>query len=369
MKKLISFIAIPVLLGACAGGPHYVINGKISGADSLTFLLQKREAGRYITLDSAVADKGSFKMKGGPVKYPQMVSLSVKNSRMRTQFFLENSEITIAGKLDSLYDARVTGSKTQDEYKRFIDSGKSLSDKYTKIYNDYQNAYQQGDTASVARLEKEADAVQNEITAHQKDFIKSNPKSFITPSLLAGISYDMEAGELESFITGLDTTVANTPLIKDLKDRVTKLKLVAVGQKAPDFTLNDPEGKPVSLSSKIGPKLLLIDFWASWCGPCRKENPNVVKIYNEFHKKGFDVFGVSLDQKRDDWVKAISDDKLTWTHVSDLQFWSNAAAKLYAINSIPSNLLLDGNGMIIGKNLRGSDLYNKVKETLGTGTK
>ena len=115
---------------------------------------------------------------------------------------------------------------------------------------------------------------------------------------------------------------------------------------------------------KIGPKLLLIDFWAAWCNPCRQENPNVVKVYNEFHKKGFDVLGVSLDQKKEDWVKAIADDKLTWTHVSDLKYWGNDAAKLYAVNSIPSNFLLDDKGIIIARNLRGDDLYKKVKEIL-----
>jgi peroxiredoxin len=143
------------------------------------------------------------------------------------------------------------------------------------------------------------------------------------------------------------------------------MKAVAVGQKAPDFTMNDVDGKPIVLSSKIGSKLLLIDFWAAWCGPCRRENPNVVKVYTEFHKKGFDVFGVSLDREKADWTKAIADDKLTWTHVSDLQYWGNAAAKMYAVNSIPANFLLDEKGTIIGRNLRGEDLYNKVNELLG----
>jgi peroxiredoxin len=129
--------------------------------------------------------------------------------------------------------------------------------------------------------------------------------------------------------------------------------------------MNDTNGNPVSLSSKFGQKLLLVDFWASWCGPCRQENPNVVKVYGKFHDKGFDVFGVSLDQDKENWLKAIADDKLTWTHVSDLQYWNNAAAKLYAVNSIPSNFLLDQNGTIIGRNLRGEDLEKKVSEVLG----
>jgi peroxiredoxin len=130
--------------------------------------------------------------------------------------------------------------------------------------------------------------------------------------------------------------------------------------------MNDVNGNPVALSSKLGTKLLLVDFWAAWCNPCRKENPNVVNVYKEFNKVGFDVYGVSLDQKKEDWVKAIADDNLTWTHVSDLQYWSNAAAKLYAVNSIPANFLLDENGTIIARNLRGEDLRAKVSELLGS---
>jgi peroxiredoxin len=178
------------------------------------------------------------------------------------------------------------------------------------------------------------------------------------------MSYEMEPEELESMINGLDTTIAALPQIKSMKERLVAMKLVSVGQKAPDFTMNDTGGTPVSLSSKLGPKLLLIDFWAAWCNPCRQENPNVVKVFNEFHKKGFDVLGISLDQKKEDWLKAISDDKLAWTHLSDLKYWENTAARLYAVNSIPSNFLVDETGTIIGRNLRGDDLYKKVKEIL-----
>jgi len=165
-------------------------------------------------------------------------------------------------------------------------------------------------------------------------------------------------------INAMDTTISSLPQMETLKGRVAVMKSVAIGQKAPDFTLSDVNGNPVSLYSKVGSKLLLVDFWAAWCGPCRRENPNVVKVYNEFNKKGFDVFGVSLDQEKDAWVKAIADDKLTWTHVSDLQYWNSAAAKLYAVSAIPSNFLLDETGTIIARNVTGDDLYKKVKEVL-----
>jgi peroxiredoxin len=364
MKKLFCLVFIITLIAACSTEPHYVINGSIEGADSVTFLLQKRVDGRMVNLDSALAVRGSFKMKGGSVKYPEMVLLVARDTRMRTSFYLENSEIKITGTLDSLFNAKITGSKTQDEYASFIESNNELSNKYTEIYNQYQVARQNNDTALISKLEKDAEAVEDEMTALEKDFVKNNPSSFVAPSILAQLSYSMEGSEIESYINAMDTAVANTDIIKNLKERVEKMKNVEVGKKAPDFTLNDPEGNPISLYSKLGPKLLLVDFWAAWCGPCRRENPNVVKVYKEFNKKGFDVFGVSLDQKRDDWVRAISDDNLTWTHVSDLQYWNNAAARLYAVNSIPANFLLDENGIIVAKNIREEGLYNKVKEVL-----
>jgi peroxiredoxin len=365
MKKLFLLPLIAIAIAACSSEPHYVINGKINGADSVTFLLQKIEAGKIVTIDSAIAKKGSFTMKGGAIKYPDLVLLTARNTRMRTQFFLENTEMTITGKLDSLYGATITGSKTQDEYKSFVNSLNTFSDKYNTIYNDYQMAEQTGDSAKAALLMKEIEKGEKEMTQMQKDFVKNNPSSFAAPQILSGLTYDMEGSEIETYINAMDTAVANTETIRNLKTRVEKMKAAAIGQKAPDFTLNDPDGNPVSLYSKVGAKLLLVDFWAAWCGPCRQENPNVVKVYNEFNKKGFDVFGVSLDRTKDDWVKAIANDKLTWTHVSDLQYWNSAAAQMYAVSAIPANFLLDEKGVIIGRNLRGEVLYNKVKEVLG----
>jgi peroxiredoxin len=365
MKKLIYFAFIAVLAVACSSQPRYVVKGDVAGSDSITFYLQKREAGKTIKIDSAVSKEGKFTLKGGKVDYPQQIQLVAGKTNKRTSFYLENSEITVKGSLDSLFKAEVTGSKTQDEYKAFIETNKPLSDSYSKTYVQYQAASQAGNTELVAKLEKRADSIQKEMVLLQKAFVKDNPSSYVSPSILQSLSYDMEPQEIENAINAMDTVISNLPQIKSLKERVAVMKSVVIGQKAPDFTLNNPEGTPVALSSKIGAKLLLVDFWAAWCGPCRQENPNVVKVYNEFNKKGFDVFGVSLDQEKEAWVKAISDDKLTWTHVSDLQYWNNAAAKLYAVNAIPANFLLDETGTIIGRNLRGEELYNKVNEVLG----
>lgn len=364
MKNGIVLLLIILVSVSCTSKPHFTINGNITGSDSIMFYLQKRDAGNALTIDSARSVKGNFKMKGGIIDYPQMVQLVAGNTRKRTAFYLENSQITITGSMDSLFNARVTGSKTQDEFNNVLKSYNSLSDKYSLADQEYQAARKAKNEALMTAIEKRADSIQNEITKLQKDYVKTHPASYVTPYILANLSYEMETDELESAINGLDTSIAALPQIKSLKEKVNAQKKVSLGQKAPDFTMSDPEGKPVSLSSKVGPRLLLIDFWASWCTPCRHENPNVVKVFNEYHKKGFDILGVSLDKKKDEWVKAISDDKLAWTHVSDLNYWGNAAARLYAVNSIPSNFLLDDKGVIIGHNLRGEDLYKKVKEIL-----
>ncbi len=365
MKKSLYLLAVIFLIASCSSEPGYVVKGKIEGSDSIMFKLQKRVDGKVVTIDSAISKKGSFVMKAGAVEYPQQIQLVAIETNKRTSFYLENSEITITGTLDSLFKAVITGSKTQDEYQAFVKSNKPLSDAYSKLYSEYTAANQAGNAAKVAELEIVADSIQKEMTALQKNFVKTNTSSYVTPSILGSLSYEMEAGEIEEIINSLDTSIAKVAQIVSLKERVAIMKTVAVGQKAPDFTMNDVNGNAVALSSKFGTKLLLVDFWAAWCGPCRQENPNVVKVWKEFNKKGFDVYGVSLDQTKDAWLKAIADDNLTWTHVSDLQYWQNAAAKQYGVNSIPASFLLDETGTIIARNLRGEALYNKVNELLG----
>ena len=367
MKKTLFLLLVMAVAASCAREPKFTITGSIDGAANETVVLQKRISGGYEVIDSAILENGAFEMTG-TIEYPQMVNLAVRGKRGGLNFYIENSDISIHGHIDSIYMASVSGSQTQaefDEYKAAFDESNA---EMTKIYDRYRQARMEGNTELAASIEKELEDLDAKQTELKKEYIVNNPASYVTPVVLNDISYYLEADEMESLLGKIDTTLNKVQIIKNLQERLIALKSVTTGQKAPDFTLNDADGNPVSLYSKLGgdTKLLLVDFWAAWCGPCRQENPNVVKVWKEFNEKGFDVFGVSLDRNKEDWLKAISDDNLTWTHVSDLKYWDCAPAKLYAVSAIPSNFLLDGEGTIVGHNLRGEALGEKVKEILDT---
>jgi peroxiredoxin len=365
MKKTVILFLVLAVAASCATEPKFRIAGTIDGIDEATILLQKRIPGGYEVIDSVALVNGAFEMTGF-IDYPQLVNLVIRDKRGGLSFYLENSDITIHGHADSLYLASVSGSKTQAEFDAYKAAFDDSNNEMSQLYDRYREARMAGNDTLATRLENAIEALDARQSEIKKEFIINNPASYVTPVVLNELAYGLEAVEMEDLLGRLDTSLNKVVLVVNMKERLVQLKAVSVGQKAPDFTLNDVDGNPVSLYSKLGgdTKLLLVDFWAAWCGPCRQENPNVVKVWKDYNKKGFDVFGVSLDRSKEDWVKAIADDNLTWTHVSDLKYWDCAPAKQYAVNSIPANFLLDSEGVIVGHNLRGEALAAKVKELL-----
>jgi peroxiredoxin len=341
----------------------FTIDGTVSGADSGWVLLKKRSEGKAITADSVQIKEGKFAF-AGKVDMPEVYYLKLKNKDGALPFFVENAAITIKLNADSLEKSVVTGSASQDQFVAYQKEDKVYNDKMEALYGDYMKAKEAKDTVTTKKIDVAFDSLQKAQSDFTKGYILKNGKSVVAAYLAISNAYAFSLDDLKAINKAFDPSIANSDYVKKLAERETILTKVQVGQPAPEFTQNDSTGKPVSLSSFKG-KVVLVDFWAAWCGPCRAENPNVVAAYKKFNSKGFTVLGVSLDTDKAKWEAAIAKDGLTWTHVSDLVGWENAAAKQYGVMSIPANFLLDKEGKIIGASLRGEDLTKKLEEVLG----
>jgi len=247
---------------------------------------------------------------------------------------------------------------------------KPVEDKLNAILKEYQQAApaKKNTPAYQAEIEKRYSSAVNEMTLLLRSFISKHPNSYISLLVLNDLTNPnsgIEVSSLTNLYKSLSESLKKTELGQTLGNRILTTSRTAIGTVAPDFTQNDPDGKPVKLSDFRG-KYVLIDFWASWCGPCRKENPNVVRAYAQFKDKNFEILGVSLDNPnaKNAWLNAIEKDNLTWKQVSDLQGWGNQAARLYGVEGIPQNFLIDPKGVIIAKNLRGEELIKTLSRIL-----
>jgi peroxiredoxin len=363
MKKYLILILSIAVFACTKKETGFNINVKLEGAEG-KILLEQRGSSSWIPVDTADIVEGIAILEG-ITDLPGDYYLSVLGQRPKALIFVENAKMTVVGHADSLNNIVVTGSATHDEYAGLNAQINEITEKYMALYQESRAAIAAGDTAKGREIMDEVEAMYESTNTLREDFVKSHPASYVNPFLLGQIQYGKEVEELEALVNGLDAKLDSIPSIVQLKEQIEKLKKLAVGQIAPDFTQNDVDGNPVRFSDIYSQhELTLLDFWAAWCGPCRAENPNVVAVFNEFNNKGFTVFGVSLDREKDAWQKAIADDKLAWTQVSDLAYWQNEAAQMYSIQSIPSSLLVDKTGKIIAKNKRGDELRAFVAETL-----
>ncbi len=361
MKKLFVLL-LGFALFACSQQKGFKIEVNLEGAEGQV-IMEERGAGEWIAVDTADVVDGVAVLEG-EVAMPGTYYLSVAGQRAKAVIFVENANMKVVGKADSIYAAKVSGSATHDEYNAFNEKMSAKADEYMALYKQAQEAGAAGDTVKADELMSQVREMYEYATVSMpEEFVKNNPASYVSPYLLGRLQNGRTVEELETLVNGLDPKLLEVTEIVTLKEKIENLKKVAVGQIAPDFTQNDADGNPVKFSDIYSKnELTLLDFWASWCGPCRRENPNVVAVFNDYKDQGFSVFGVSLDRDKAAWLKAIEDDNLTWDHVSDLAYWNNAAAKLYVVSGIPHSLLVDKNGKIIAKDKREDELREAVAE-------
>jgi len=362
MRNFLAILVLALAVISCQLAKNeFSIKGSIAGVETGKVYLQKLVDGKPQSIDTADVVGGKFTFTG-KMEMPDIRVLRLNEQDYFASFFLDNASITVIANKDSLRNTKITGSPTQDVFQIYISEMEKLNKDVMALQGKYQNAMSTGNSNEAEKAKIDYQAMIDNNKFYTKNFVKEHSTSVVSAYItLVQLANQVEGAELDSITSKFPPEISTSEYVVKLKEMVLEQKKTAVGVVAPDFTMNDPEGKPIQLSSLRG-KIVMIDFWASWCAPCRQENPNVVKLYQQYHEKGFEIIGVSLDRTKADWVNAIQDDKLAWIHVSDLQYWQNAAARLYSVNAVPQTYLLDKEGKIIAKGLRSGQLEAKLKE-------
>lgn len=355
------FFLMAILISSCKEKGGFTVEGKIKNYEDgeiLIINLQDNES-----KDTIKVKNGKFTYEGKVDEPTPFMLLAPDILPSQSIFYADKGKVTISFTARDPNSFVVKGCATQKEYEDFYSKTKSLLVQFDSIQN---LAFTGGDQFTQADIEKAIMDIQEKYEAVNMQFVKENKSSYV--SALLAYEYirqkpSLTITEKRAIREGLDPIIQSSYYGLKMNELLASEKNTVVGGLAPAFTLSSPEGKSIELASFKG-KYVLIDFWASWCAPCRAENPNVVLAYARFKKKNFEIIGVSLDENKDQWLAAIKKDKLGWTHVSDLDGWNSKVVSLYNIRSIPSNVLVDPEGKIIAKDLRGADLENKLAAVL-----
>lgn len=369
MKRIIPLLITLTLIACNNDSETYKINGNADGfSDGTKVFVFEIVKGQPASIDTLLINNEKFQ-----AKYPKTEDISIRyfqveNFNSSIVFFPENVDLNAVFFKDSIGNSYVTGSPQNDAYKSFVDKLRSFNSKVQNNMQRIQQAKTEQDDMLASIIQRENNAIQQEEKTFKRDFALSNPNSLFSVMLMNELLARKEVNfaDAEQLLSNLSPKVAASSISRDLEVLIASSKKAEVGAKAPDFSGPTPTGETLSLQQSMG-KYTLIDFWASWCRPCRMENPNVVRVYNKYHEKGLNIISVSLDKpgQKERWLKAIEDDKMDWYHISNLKFWNDPVAKMYNVRSIPATFLIDEDGNIIAKNLRGPALEAKIASLLG----
>ena len=362
----IKLIIISFIIISCKSGNDFTIDGTIDADDgSKVYILQADQNNQPFVKDSTVIKNSKFEFSGQAAT-PEISYFQVEGVNGYVLSIIEAGKINAEIYTDNLTTSLVTGTRSNNDFNKYRDETKSLVENINKLASDQQQAIFNNNIELASKLRKDISRNEQEIMLYEWDFIINNEDSYMSALLLEVFMVENKVNK--DSIIEVYNTFSNRIKISNVGKNIADLLRqyedpINVGELAPDFTAPSLDGGNLTLSENLG-KVTLIDFWAAWCRPCRIENPNLVRLYKKYNSSGLQIIGVSLDRTKEQWEKAISDDNLPWIHVSNLDFWNDPVARMYSIRAIPQSFLLDENGYVIAKNLRGLSLEQKVESAL-----
>lgn len=366
-KKLCIIATVAVTLFSCQE-KKYIIDGTIDkSADGETVYLQKQMNDNYVLADSAVIHNGTFKFKG--IQDSAVIALLSVERQMESRFFRPLFFILENGKLKARIDtiSTISGTSLNDRFQTYMNDRRKYDNEMEQLSQSFMNQYMQGGMpdSTFQELKKKFEIQENELKNLTANYVKANTNNVTGPFVFLQNSFLFTPEEQSEIIDNADSYFKDNSMVKGLSTILAAMKKVAVGMPYIDLKMENPDGRTVRLSDYLDKgKYILVDFWASWCAPCRKQMPELVRIYNEYKGKNFDIVGVSFDTNRQNWLNGLKDMDMTWPQMSDLKGWESQAVMLYGIQGIPHTILLGPDGKIIAKDLKGEELTRKLNELL-----